>query len=150
MGLEKSYFKYKNTKERFLHTMTQDDTKLKEIIEFLNSLPEGTEIPDEILNELTQDQMVAVFVEQMISDKGVVATDELRLNLYQKLSDEITKNMILAMPDYLVEKLNKDIEQGANEEVIEKAIDESGIDVETITEQTMTKFREEYLNQEEK
>lgn len=130
--------------------MTQDDTKLKEIIEFLNSLPEGTEIPDEILNELTQDQMVAVFVEQMISDKGVVATDELRLNLYQKLSDEITKNMILAMPDYLVEKLNKDIEQGANEEVIEKAIDESGIDVETITEQTMTKFREEYLNQEEK
>ena len=130
--------------------MTQDDTKLKEIIEFLNSLPEGTEIPDEILNELTQDQIVAVFVEQMISDKGVVATDELRLNLYQKLSDEITKNMILAMPDYLVEKLNKDIEQGANEEVIEKAIDESGIDVETITEQTMTKFREEYLNQEEK
>lgn len=130
--------------------MTQDDTKLKEIIEFLNSLPEGTEIPDEILNELTQDQMVAVFVEQMISDKGVVATDELRLNLYQKLSDEITKNMILAMPDYLVEKLNKDIEQGANEEVIEKAIDESGIDVETITEQTMTKFRKKYLNQEEK
>lgn len=130
--------------------MTQDDTKLKEIIEFLNSLPEGTEIPDEILNELTQDQIVAVFVEQMISDKGVVATDELRLKLYQKLSDEITKNMILAMPDYLVEKLNKDIEQGANEEVIEKAIDESGIDVETITEQTMTKFREEYLNQEEK
>ena len=130
--------------------MTQDDTKLKEIIEFLNSLPEGTEIPDEILNELTQDQMLAVFVEQMISDKGVVATDELRLNLYQKLSDEITKNMILAMPDYLVEKLNKDIEQGANEEVIEKAIDESGIDVETITEQTMTKFRKKYLNQEEK
>ena len=150
MGLEKSYFKYKNTKERFLHAMTQDDTKLKEIIEFLNSLPEGTEIPDEILNELTQDQMLAVFVEQMISDKGVVATDELRLNLYQKLSDEITKNMILAMPNYLVEKLNKDIEQGANEEVIEKAIDESGIDVETITEQTMTKFRKKYLNQEEK
>ena len=130
--------------------MTRDDTKLKEIIEFLNSLPEGTEIPDEILNELTQDQIVAVFVEQMISDKGVVATDELRLNLYQKLSDEITKNMILAMPDYLVEKLNKDIEQGVNEEVIEKAIDESGIDVETITEQTMTKFRKKYLNQEEK
>ena len=150
MGLEKSYFKYKNIKERFLHAMTQDDTKLKEIIEFLNSLPEGTEIPDEILNELTQDQMLAVFVEQMISDKGVVATDELRLNLYQRLSDEITKNMILAMPDYLVEKLNKDIEQGTNEEVIEKAIDESGIDVETITEQTMTKFRKKYLNQEEK
>lgn len=150
MRLEKSYFKHKNTKERFLHAMTQDDTKLKEIIEFLNSLPEDTEIPDEILNELTQDQMLAVFVEQMISDKGVVVTDELRLNLYQKLSDEITKNMILAMPDYLVEKLNKDIEQGANEEVIEKAIDESGIDVETITEQTMTKFRKKYLNQEEK
>lgn len=128
--------------------MNQDDAKLKEIIERINNLPEGAEIPDEILNQLTQEQMLAVFVEKMISDKGITATDELRGKLYVALSDEVTKNMILAMPDYLVEKLNKEIDQGADERTINQAIKESGIDVETITEQTMMAFREKYLKEE--
>lgn len=128
--------------------MNQDDAKLKEIIERINNLPEGAEIPDEILNQLTQEQMLAVFVEKMISDKGIAATDELRGKLYVALSDEVTKNMILAMPDYLVEKLNNEIDQGADERTINQAIKESGIDVETITEQTMMAFREKYLKEE--
>jgi hypothetical protein len=128
--------------------MNQDDAKLKEIIERINNLPEGAEIPDEILNQLTQEQMLAVFVEKMISDKGITATDELRGKLYVALSDEVTKNMILAMPDYLVEKLNNEIDQGADERTINQAIKESGIDVETITEQTMMAFREKYLKEE--
>ena len=128
--------------------MNQDDAKLKEIIERINNLPEGAEIPDEILNQLTQEQMLAVFVEKMISDKGIAVTDELRGKLYVALSDEVTKNMILAMPDYLVEKLNNEIDQGADERAINQAIKESGIDVETITEQTMMAFREKYLKEE--
>ena len=84
----------------------------------------------------------------MISDKGIAATDELRGKLYVALSDEVTKNMILAMPDYLVEKLNNEIDQGADERAINQAIKESGIDVETITEQTMMAFREKYLKEE--
>lgn len=128
--------------------MNQDDAKLKEIIARINNLPEGAEIPDEILNQLTQEQMLAVFVEKMISDKGIAATDELRGKLYVALSDEVTKNMILAMPDYLVEKLNNEIDQGADERTINQAIKESGIDVETITEQTMMAFREKYLKEE--
>lgn len=128
--------------------MNQDDAKLKEIIERINNLPEGAEIPDEILNQLTQEQMLAVFVEKMISDKGIAATDELRGKLYVALSDEVTKNMILAIPDYLVEKLNNEIDQGADERTINQAIKESGIDVETITEQTMMAFREKYLKEE--
>ena len=128
--------------------MNQDDAKLKEIIERINNLPEGAEIPDEILNQLTQEQMLAVFVEKMISDKGITATDELRGKLYVALLDEVTKNMILAMPDYLVEKLNNEIDQGADERAINQAIKESGIDVETITEQTMMAFREKYLKEE--
>jgi len=72
----------------------------------------------------------------------------LRGKLYVALSDEVTKNMILAMPDYLVEKLNNEIDQGADERAINQAIKESGIDVETITEQTMMAFREKYLKEE--
>ncbi len=130
--------------------MTQEDTRLKELLERIQSLPEDAELPEDLLNELSQEEIVAIYVEKMIADKGVEATDELRASLREKLQDEITKKMILAMPDYLVNKLNEEIEKGADEEVINKIIDESGIDVETITEKAMTAFRDEYLNGEEK
>lgn len=130
--------------------MTQEDTKLKELLDRIQSLPEDAELPEEILNELSQEEIVAIYVEKMIADKGVEPTDELRAELREKLQDEITKKMILSMPDYLVSKLNEEIEKGADEDAINKIIDESGIDVETITEQTMTAFRNEYLNGEEK
>ena len=130
--------------------MTQEDTRLKELLDRVQSLPEDAELPEDLLNELTQEEIVAIYVEKMISDKGVEATDELRAELREKMQDEITKKMILAMPDYLVAKLNEEIEKGADEETVNKIIDESGIDVETITEQAMTAFRNDYLNGEEK
>ena len=99
---------------------------------------------------LTQEEIIAIYVEKMIADKGVEPTDELRAELRTKLSDEITKQMVLAMPDYLVSKLNEEMEKGADEDTVNKLIDESGIDVETITEQTMNNFRDNYLNGEEK
>ena len=130
--------------------MTQDDTKLKELLERVQSLPEDAELPEDILKDLDQGQIIQVYVTKMMMDKGVEPTDELRNKLAEELSDEITKNQILAMPDYLVNELNERLDAGAGDEEIAKAIDESGIDVETITEQTMTAFREQYLNGEEK
>jgi hypothetical protein len=130
--------------------MTQDEAKIKELIERINSLPEDADLPEDVLESLTQEQIVAIYVEKMIADKGVEPTDELRAELREKLSDEITKALILAMPDYLVNQLNEELDGGADDEKIAKAIDESGIDVETITEQTMNAFRDNYLNGEEK
>jgi hypothetical protein len=130
--------------------MTQDEAKLKELLERINSLPEDAELPKDILDELTSEQLLAIHVEKMIADKGVEPTDELRKELREKLSDEIVKAQILAMPDYLVNQLNEELDGDADDEKIEKAIDESGIDVETITEQTINAFRDNYLNGEEK
>ncbi len=130
--------------------MTQDEAKINELIERINSLPEDADLPEDVLESLTQEQIVAIYVEKMIADKGVKPTDELRAELREKLSDEITKALILAMPDYLVNQLNEELDGGADDEKIAKAIDESGIDVETITEQTMNAFRDNYLNGEEK
>lgn len=130
--------------------MTQDEAKINELIERINSLPEDADLPEDVLESLTQEQIVAIYVEKMIADKGVEPTDELRAELREKLSDEITKALILAMPDYLVNQLNEELDGGADDEKIAKAIDESGIDVETITEQTMNAFRDNYLNGEEK
>lgn len=130
--------------------MTQEDTRLKELLERIQGLPEDAELPEDLLNELSQEEIVAIYVEKMIADKGVEPTDELRAELREKLQDEITRKMILAMPDYLVKQLNEEMEKGADEEAVNKIIDESGIDVETITEQAMTAFRNDYLNGEEK
>ena len=130
--------------------MTIDKAKLEALAAKLNSMPEDATLPENIFADLSQEGLVAVYVEKMIYDKGVEATDELRNKLFNELSDEITKQMILAMPDYLVKKLNEDIDGGADDEAINKAIDESGIDVETITEQTMSAFREKFLNGEDK
>ena len=130
--------------------MTQENTKLKELLERVQSLPEDAELPEDLLNDLDQGQILQLYVVKMMMDKGVNVTDEEREKLASELEDEITKQQILAMPDYLVKELNEKLDAGAADEEIEKAIDESGIDVETITEQTMTAFREKYLNGEEK
>jgi hypothetical protein len=130
--------------------MTIEDTRLKELLARIESLPEDADLPEEVLADLSQDEIIALYVEKMIADKGVEPTNELRAKLFEELSDEITKKIILSMPDYLVKKLNEDIDGGAGDDAINKAIDESGIDVETITEQAMTAFREKYLNGEEK
>ena len=129
--------------------MTIDKSKFDALIEKIKSMPEGEELPEDFFADLNQEEMLVLYVEKMIADKGVQPTDELRNSLREALSDEITKQMVLAMPDYLVAKLNEELAAGADDEVVNKLIDESGIDVETITEQAMTAFREKYLNGEE-
>ena len=95
--------------------MTIDKAKLEALAAKLNSMPEDATLPENFFADLSQEELIAVYVEKMIYDKGVEATDELRNKLFNELSDEITKQMILAMPDYLVKKLNEDIDGGADD-----------------------------------
>lgn len=126
--------------------MSQDKTA--EILERIQNLPEDAEIPEDIINDLDESQIIAIYVEQMIADKGVEATDELRVQLRGELEDKITENLINALPDDIVDKLDKAVsENKADDKLLEDAINESGIDVEAITEQTMTSFRNEYLGE---
>ena len=53
----------------------QEDEKLIRLFEQVKNLPEGQELPEEIINELTQDQLTAVYIEKMMLDKGVEPTD---------------------------------------------------------------------------
>lgn len=126
--------------------MTQDKTA--EILERIQNLPEDAEIPEDIINDLDESQIVAIYVEQMIADKGIEATDELRVKLRGELEDRITENLINALPDDVVDKLDAAVGQNtADDKMLEDAINASGIDVEAITEQTMTSFRNEYLGE---
>jgi len=128
--------------------MTNDESKLNELLERVRNLPEDQELPEDILSGLSQEEILAIYIEKMIIDKGVEPTNELRMQLLEEIEDEITKALVSAMPDDLVDKLNNDINEGASEDALEKAIDESGIDVETITEEAMNAFRDKYLGED--
>ncbi|MBR1875138.1 hypothetical protein IJ798_02060 [Candidatus Saccharibacteria bacterium] len=127
----------------------QEDEKLTRAFEQLKNLPEGQDLPDEIIEDLTQDQLTAIYVEQMILDKGVEPNDALRGVLLEKLENAINRKLVNALPEESAQKLESAIDNGASDEEIEGIIAESGIDVETITEEAMTAFREKYLALEE-
>ena len=151
MGAEKSYINIKTLKEeRFLHTMTpQEDEKLTQVLDQIRNLPEGQELSDEIIEGLTQEQLTAVYVEQMMLDKGVEPNDALRGVLLEKLEDAINRKLVAALPEDAAKKVEEALDNGASDEEVEGIINESGIDVETITEEAMTAFREKYLALEE-
>ena len=127
----------------------QEDEKLTRAFEQLKNLPEGQDLPDEIIEGLTQDQLTAIYVEQMILDKGVEPNDALRGVLLEKLENAINRKLVNALPEESAQKLESAIDNGASDEEIEGIIAESGIDVETITEEAMTAFHEKYLALEE-
>ncbi|MDO4967404.1 MAG: hypothetical protein Q4E70_01405 [Candidatus Saccharibacteria bacterium] len=127
----------------------QEDEKLIRLFEQVKNLPEGQELPEEIINELTQDQLTAVYIEKMMLDKGVEPNDSLRAVLREKLDDAVNRKLVNALPVESAKKLESAIDNGANDEELENIIAESGIDVERITEEAMTAFREKYLSLEE-
>ena len=129
--------------------MTQDD-KIMGILERIQNLPEGQDLPEDIFNDLTQDEVLAIYVEKMLEDKGEELTVESLWKHLTALNDEINKQMIIAMPEYLAKNINEAMDKGADVEEVNKMISESGIDVETITEKAMNDYRERYLNGEEK
>ena len=128
--------------------MQQNDARLKELLDRISSLPEGSDLPEEILSEDSQEELLAAFVEQMIEDKGEVSSDELRAKILDDLNGAISDALVDAMPDYLVKLLNEEFDSGADDDKIQQAIKESGIDVEAITEKAVRDFREKYLKGE--
>ena len=127
----------------------QEDEKLTRLLEQLKNLPEGQELPEEIINDLTKEQLTAVYVEQMMLDKGVEPNDALRAVLKEKLEEAVNIRLVNALPEESARKAEEALDRGASDEEIEGIINESGIDVETITEKAMTAFREKYLSLEE-
>ena len=128
--------------------MQQNDARLKELLDRISSLPEGSDLPEEILSEYSQEELLAAFVERMIEDKREVSSDELRAKILDDLNGAISDALVDAMPDYLVKLLNEEFDSGADDDKIQQAIKESGIDVEAITEKAVRDFREKYLKGE--
>lgn len=94
----------------------------------------------------SQKEVLARFIDQMIDEKRIPKTDRLRAELEEKLSDAVMTEILMNLPDYLLDKINAAYDENrASEELIEEIVKEAGIDTTQITRKAMLAFREEFL-----
>ena len=94
----------------------------------------------------SQKEVLARFIDQMIDEKRIPKTDRLRAELEEKLSDAVMTEILMNLPDYLLDKINAAYDENrASEELIEEIVKEAGIDTTPITRKAMLTFREEFL-----
>lgn len=97
-------------------------------------------------NLKAQDELMNQYIEQMMNEAGVRVNDRLREDLKMKMQEAILSEILMNLPDYLVDKISElfdAAEPDFNE--VQKIIQESGIDVQSVTEKALDEFKENYL-----
>ena len=121
--------------------MTDENTNE---MEDMNMQNDGVATEADIDN-LSGEQAILAFIEQLILDKGEEPTDELRKELLNKFNTKLNEKLIAAMPSELVSKLSDNLENLSEDDII-KEIDDSDIPTEEITKTLAEEFRDEYLS----
>ena len=97
-------------------------------------------------NLKAQDELMNQYIEKMMSEAGVRVNDRLREDLKMKMQEAILSEILMNLPDYLVDKISElfdAAEPDFNE--VQKIIQESGIDVQSVTEKALDEFKENDL-----
>ena len=125
--------------------MVEDGTK---VIGTNNVSSMSSGEPD--LTGLTQDQLMDLLVDDLVKEKGQTISEAEKQKIADDLKDAVMTEILMSLPDYLVNKINDSFENDtASEKMIESVVEESGIDASKIAEKVMIKFRDDYLNKEE-
>mgnify|MGYP006968731056 CR=1 FL=1 len=99
------------------------------------------------LANMSQNQLIDLFIDELIKEKGCVVSDLERSRIAEKLEDAVMTEILMSMPDYLVDRINNGLDDGTvSEEFFDAAIEESGIDANKIAEKAMLQFRDDFLN----
>ena len=99
------------------------------------------------LASMSQNQLIELFIDELIKEKGVIVSDLERSRIAEKLEDAVMTEILMSMPDYLVDRINSGLDDGTvSEEFFDAAIEESGIDANKIAEKAMLQFRDDFLN----
>ena len=97
-------------------------------------------------NLKAQDELMNQYIEKMMNEAGIRVNDRLREDLKMKMQEAILSEILMNLPDYLVDKISElfdAAEPDFNE--VQKIIQESGIDVQSVTEKALEEFKENYL-----
>ena len=116
------------------------------------SQDEQTQESDDILNDLSDEETIDLFIEGIMEEKGVSApTAEIEEDAKNELKDQLLRetdrSLIAELPDDKLEELNRMATANGQIEpdVIAKMVEESNLDVTDIVGTTMARFREIYL-----
>ena len=124
--------------------MVEDETRV------VGAGAQTTSFEEPDLTGLTQDQLIDLFVNNLVEEKGQKISETEKQQIADDLKDAVMTEILMSLPDYLVNKINDSFENGtASEEMIESVVEESGIDASKIAEKVMIKFRDDYLNNKE-
>ena len=124
--------------------MVEDETRV------VGAGAQTTSFEEPDLTGLTQDQLIDLFVNNLVEEKGQNISETEKQQIADDLKDAVMTEILMSLPDYLVNKINDSFENGtATEEMIESVVEESGIDASKIAEKVMIKFRDDYLNNKE-
>ena len=97
-------------------------------------------------NLKTQDELMNQYIEKMMSEAGVRVNDRLREDLKMKMQEAILSEILMNLPDYLVDKISELFDAAEPDfSEVQKIIQESGIDVQSVTEKALDEFKENYL-----
>lgn len=107
----------------------------------------GEALDEAGLAGMSQDQLIGLFVDELINEKGVEVSELERERIAERLKDAVMTEILMNMPDYLVNRINESFDNGtASDALFDEAVEESGIDANKIAEKVMIKFRDDYLN----
>ena len=101
--------------------------------------------------ELSDDEILDAFAEQMMEEKGLKELDELTFNtlkddLKERMSYQVTRAIIARLPQDKLDQLGVSLDDDtATAEGVEELIASEGIDTSEIVQDTLLTFREAYL-----
>lgn len=107
---------------------------------------------EQALDGLNEEQLLEVFVEQMIEEKGIGVTDEevrkeIKEDLKERMIYQVNRAILAALPEQQFEQVRSKLEDGTiTPEELNRLTEEAGVDMAKITQDVMIKFREAYLN----
>ena len=97
-------------------------------------------------NLKAQDELMNQYIEKMMSEAGVRVNDRLREDLKMKMQEAILSEILMNLPDYLVDKISELFDAAEPDfSEVQKIIQESGIDVQSVTEKALDEFKGNYL-----
>ena len=102
--------------------------------------------------KITQDQVIAVYLERMLKDKGEWAEDAQEQKrqierLRQKLDERVEREMIRALSDDQLDELDRRLDDGMTDDEMEEFLENTGVDFGAAARKAMVEFRAEYLGE---
>ena len=102
--------------------------------------------------KITQDQMLAVYLERILKDKGEWAEDAQEQKrqierLRQKLDDRVEREMMRVLSDDQLDELERRLDDGMDDDELEEFLGNTGADFGAAARKAMIEFRAEYLGE---